>query len=100
MAYIYDIYKLLPIVPQNEEFRKLVREVRNVRAMNHICPSAQPGVDVPKLLKYLVENDVYKRDYETVTSRILEEKIPYETAVEAIKTIAESGAFEEKCILM
>ena len=93
--HIYDIYKLLPIIPQNEEFKRLVREVRNVRAMNNICPSAQPGVDVPEMLKYLVANDVYKSDFEIVTSRILEEQVTYATAVEAVKVIADSGMFEE-----
>lgn len=92
--HIYDIYKLLPIIPQTEEFRRLVREVREVRAANNICPSAQPGVDVPAMLKYLVDNDVYKSDYETITTRILEEAVSYETAVEAVKTIAESGMYE------
>ena len=93
--HIYDIYKLLPIIPQNEEFKRLVREVRNVRAMNNICPSAQPGVDVPEMLKYLVANDVYKSDFEIVTSRILEEQVTYATAVEAVKVLADSGMFEE-----
>ena len=93
--HIYDIYKLLPIIPQNEEFKRLVREVRNVRTMNNICPSAQPGIDVPEMLKYLVANDVYKSDFEIVTSRILEEQVTYATAVEAVKVIADSGMFEE-----
>ena len=93
--HIYDIYKLLQIVPQTEEFKALVREVRNVRSMTNICPSAQPGVNVPEMLKFLVENDIYKEDYQNITSRILEENIGYETAIEAVRRIAESGLFEE-----
>lgn len=93
--HVYDIYKLHRIVPQTEEFKKLVREVRDVRALNSICPSAQPGENIPKLLNYLVDNNVYKDDYEAVTSRILEEQISYETAVQALRTIAGSGMFEE-----
>ena len=93
--HIYDIYKLLPIVPQDEDFKGLVREVRNVRAMTNICPSAQPGVNVPELLRSLADNKVYKDDYEILTSRILEEQISYETAVEAVRIIAESGVFAE-----
>ena len=93
--HIYDIYKLLQIVPQTEEFKALVRKVRNVRSMTNICPSAQPGVNVPEMLKFLVENDIYKEDYQNITSRILEENIGYETAIEAVRRIAESGLFEE-----
>ena len=69
--HIYDIYKLLQIVPLTEEFRALIQEVRSVRAMTNICPSAQPEVN-----------------------RILEEDVNYETAIEAVKKIAASGMFE------
>ncbi len=92
--HIYDIYKLLPLVPQTEGFKVLVREVRSVRAMTNICPSAQSGVDVPKLLKQLVVDEIYKDDYESITSRLLEENVHYETAIEAVRTIAESEIFE------
>ena len=92
--HIYDIYKLLQIVPQTEEFKTLVREVRDVRAMTNICPSAQPGVNVPQMLRLLVKNEIYKEDYENITSRILEENVSYDTAIEAVRKIAASEMFE------
>ena len=95
--HIYDIYKLVPRVPQTSEFKKLVSEVRLVRAGNQkLCPSAQPEVDIPTLLKKLIEEDVYKNDYEELTEKILEETIPYETALTGIRQIVESGLFEQK----
>lgn len=94
--HIYDIYKLLPLIPMNEQFKDLVRKVRLFRAKNvNVCPSAQPGVDVPNILKYLVENDVYKTDYENVTTRILKDRIPYNEIISAIKKIIVSGMFED-----
>lgn len=92
--HIYDIYKLLPVVPQNEEFKNLIKDVRSIRAMTNICPSAQPEVNVPELLNFLIENEVYRDDYEKVTARILEEDVNYETAIKAVKEIAVSGLFE------
>lgn len=92
--HIYDIYKLLPVVSQNEEFKNLIKDVRSVRAMTNICPSAQPEVNVPELLTFLIENDVYRDDYEKVTARILEEDVNYETAIKAVKEIVLSGLFE------
>lgn len=92
--HIYDIYKLLQIVPQTEEFRALIQEVRSVRAMTNICPSAQPEVNVPEMLNFLIENEIYKDDFEKITARILEEDVNYETAIEAVKKIAASGMFE------
>ena len=91
--HIYDIYKLLPIVPQNEKFKNLIKDVRSVRAMTNICPSAQPEVNMPELLTFLIENEVYKDDYEKITARILEEDVNYETAIKAVKEIAISGLF-------
>ena len=91
---IYNIYKLLPVIPQNEEFKNLIKDVRSVRAMTNICPSAQPEVNVPELLNFLIENEVYRDDYEKVTARILEEDVNYETAIKAVKEIAVSGLFE------
>ena len=91
--HIYDIYKLLQIVPQTDEFTALVKEVRNVRAMTNICPSAQPEVNVPETLNFLVESEIYKEDYKNITTRILEEDVSYDVAIEAVRKIAASGMF-------
>ena len=92
--HIYDIYKLLSIVPLTNEFKVLVQEVRNVRALTNICPSAQTEVNVTEILKILIEQEIYKDDYEKITSRILEEDVKYETAIEAIQTIIKTGIFD------
>ena len=34
--HLYDIYKLLPLVPQNEDFKELVHEVREARLCHKI----------------------------------------------------------------
>lgn len=47
------------------------------------------------ILEYLlIENEIYKEDYETITARILEEDVSYDVAIEAVKKIAASGMFE------
>lgn len=61
--HLYDIFKLLPFVPQNEEFKNLVQDVRTVRAESPVCPSAKEGVDVPALLKKIIEENTYRPDY-------------------------------------
>lgn len=97
--HIYDIYKLLPLVPLDDNLRKLVKEVREVRAKNvSICHSAQPGVNIPDILMEIIDKDVYRTDYENVTSRILEEQISYDSSIDAIRKISISGAFEEFCM--
>ena len=48
----------------------------------------------PGGLKFLIENQIYKEDYENVTVRFLEEHVPYEQAIEAVRIIAESQVFD------
>lgn len=92
--HIYDIYRLLPMIPDNTDLAKLVREVRTVRAKASICLSAQPGVDVTALLKEIIDKDVYKEDYNTLTVRLLADKVTYEEALSAIRQIADSRLFD------
>ena len=93
--HLYDIYKLLPIVPLTEEYRHLIHEVRIERAKNDICPSAKQGVSISEILNSLIKNEAYRNDYESVTSRILEEEVSYEMTVDALRNIIESGIFDE-----
>lgn len=91
--HIYDIYKLLPLVPDNDEYRKLIKDVRKERAKAKICLSAQPGVNVQKLLQEIVDNKIYKYGYDNLTYYLLKDKISYEEAVSAVIKIIESKAF-------
>lgn len=65
--HLYDIYKLLPLVPQDENFRELVKEVRAVRAQSVVCPSALPEANVPELLEKIIKEKAYKQDYDNYT---------------------------------
>ena len=92
--HIYDIYKLLPLVPQTGSFRNLIKMVRAERAKDaKICLSARPEIDVTAILNEIIDKKVYKADYDNLTSRILEENIPYDTAIKGVKELAESGLF-------
>lgn len=92
--HLYDIYKLLPLVPQNENFRELVKEVRAVRAQSVVCPSALPEADVPELLEKIIKERAYKQDYDSLTTQLLEENVPYDTVIAALKKVAENSLFE------
>lgn len=91
--HIYDIYKLLLLVEMNENFKKLVGEVRTVRKCSNICPSAQDDADVAELLQTIIEQKIYKEDYQNLTEALLEEEVSYETAIQAIEKIQASGIF-------
>lgn len=92
--HIYDIYMLLPKVELNENFKALVKQVREVRAGMSVCPSAVQGADVPMLLKEIIEKEIYKEDYAEITTYFQNHPVSYEDAIEAVKVVAESGMFE------
>ncbi|NBH72729.1 hypothetical protein D3Z51_12000 [Clostridiaceae bacterium] len=81
----------LPFVGVNENFKKLVEEVRTVRKCSNICPSAQDDADVAELLQTIIEQKIYKEDYQNLTEALLEEEVSYEMAIQAVEKIQASG---------
>ena len=92
--HIYDIYKLSPLVRQDDDFKKLIQEVRGVRSKASICLSAQSDVNVTELLHKIIHDEVYKEDYNTLTVKLLKEKVDYNKAIQALGKIADSGLFD------
>lgn len=87
--HIYDLYKLLPEVKLDSQMTDLFKQVRLDRQGSPNCPSAQEDVNLPSLLKTIRDTDVYKSDYENVTSPLLFETVSYETAITARGPIIE-----------
>ena len=93
--HIYDIYKLLPLIEMNDVLENLIKEVRKARAKNvSLCPSAQAEADIPGILNEIINSGAYRTDYDNVTTRILAERTSYNSAIEALRQIAESGLFD------
>lgn len=91
--HVYDIYKLLDVVTMDDSMKELVQSVREERKPHVNCRSAKDGVDMNALLQEIVDQAVYKQDYEGITAKILFEEVPYETAATALQKIIESGIF-------
>ena len=92
--HIYDLYKLLTRVELSEELKQLALQVGTDRRDNKNCPSAQEGISVRQILTQIIADRSFQKDYETITSVLLFEQIPYETAVTALQIIADSGVFQ------
>lgn len=45
------------------------------------------------LLQEIIDKAVYKKDYETITEKMLFEEVPYETAIKALQTIVNQKLF-------
>ena len=87
--HLYDIYKLNPLIVFDESFRTLFKEVRVHRAKMEVCPSAQPGVDIKKLIKEICDSDYYKADYESITSYFTSDPVDYDAAKTCLIEITE-----------
>ena len=91
--HIYDIYKLLPSINFDENFSNLILDVREVRKTSPICVSSDEKYKITDLLKEIITKEIYKKDYENITEKILEEPINYETSITALKKIIEKDIF-------
>ena len=88
--HLYDIYKLNSLIVFDESFRTLLKEVRVHRAEMEVCPSAQPGVDIRKLIKDICDSDYYKADYESITSYFTSDPVDYNDAKNCLISISEN----------
>lgn len=91
--HIYDLYMLFPRITMTETYKELVAEIREHRAKMTICLSAQEGIDVPKILEKIIEEDVYKADYNEITTYFQNHPVGYEEAVTVLRAIIDSGMF-------
>ena len=91
--HIYDIHKILPLINFNEQFRKLLQKVREIRSSLDICPSAKPGININQLLKEICDKDFFKSDYEGVTQFFIFDNIKYKETKESLKKIIDSNVF-------
>ena len=92
--HIYDLYKLYQRIDCNDSFIDLVKDVRKVRKPNRTCYSAQDGVNLPELLRKILSDDIYKSDYNRITTTLLFEDLPYSEAITVIHMVLTDGCFE------
>lgn len=93
--HIYDLYRLLSIVALDDKLKELVREVREDRKTNERCYTAQDKYDIPSILKQIIDERIYYKDYEEITQKVLFDGTSYETSITALYKIIESGVFEK-----
>lgn len=86
--HLYDLYKLFPKMSFNEEFKKLVSEVKAQRAEMDICPSAKPGVNVSNLIQKYCDENFYKADFDIITETLINETIDYKNIINTMHEIA------------
>ncbi len=91
--HIYDIYKLLEIVEINEGLRQLAKDVFEERKGHQNCHSAKEEIDMNVLIQEIIDKEVYKKDYQDITEKILFNKVDYSTAIKALQNVVNSKLF-------
>ena len=91
--YIYDLYKILPLVKFDEKFIELIQEVKLIRYTLRHCPSASGDVDINQCLQDIVDKNIYCNDYNAITKILLYENVEYDAAINVLKDIVNTGAF-------
>ena len=86
--HLYDLYKLFPKMTFNEEFKKLVSDVKAQRGEMDICPSAKPGVNVSNLIQKYCDENFYKADFDIITETLINETIDYKNIINTMHEIA------------
>lgn len=79
---------------KKDEIGRLIPEVRAVREPLSICPSAQKDVHIAEILKAIVDKQVYQKDYEDITMRLLFVPESYEEVIKSIELLSKSDIWE------
>lgn len=91
--HIYDIFKLSDIVSLDSNLKQLVSEVFDERKPHEQCRSAKDGIDMNALLQEIIDKDIYKKDYEDITEKMLFEDVPYTTVIKTLQKIVDYKLF-------
>ena len=89
----YKIYPNIDVL--SDSFKELVKRVRKERQNSKRCVSSQPGYDINKTLKQIIESQYYKNDFDSVTLVLLNERKTYSEVEEVLTQIINSNAFIE-----
>lgn len=92
--HIYDLSRLLTVVQLSDGLKSLAKEVRYARKEHgNYLIEQQNGYDIPTLLREIIDKEVYRKDYETVTQKVLFDEITYDEAIRSLEMIIECGVF-------
>ena len=92
--HIYDLYKIYDNIIIDNKLKLLINEVRNERKDNERCFSAKDGISVTNILKKIVKEEIYKKDYNNITEKLLYRVVKYDEAIKVLEKIIENKIFD------
>lgn len=91
--HLYDIYKLYPLLSDDDMIRVLAKETRDVRSNSPFCESANSTKDINVLLQEIIDKEYYRIDYKENTTILLYDDISYEEAITVLAKVISKKLF-------
>jgi predicted nucleotidyltransferase component of viral defense system len=79
--HLYDIYKLFNHIVFDDNFKELILSIREDRIKSKNNPSAQMKYNIENILKSIIEERFFEKDYNDITTGLLYEQVSYYEAV-------------------
>lgn len=92
--HLYDILKMSPIVKIDEDLKQLFLKVRTERKEHKTCLSAQDDVNIKSCLQEILDRDIYKKDFESITMPLIFETVSYDEVKSNLQKVVKSGLIE------
>ena len=92
--HLYDLYKMSSVVTIDSNLIDLFKTVREERKNHKVCFSAQDDVNIKMCLQEIIDKDIYKSDYESITIPLIFDEVPYATVKNNLQKIANSILFK------
>ena len=92
--HLYDLLKMSSIVKIDEDLKQLFLKVRAERKEHKTCFSAQDNVAVKSCLQEILDRDIYKKDFESITIPLIFEAVSYDEVKTNLQKVVDSGLFE------
>lgn len=86
--HIYDLYKLTESVELDHRLKTLYEQVLlERRPHKQTCFSAQEGVNMRAVITEIIDSEVYRKDYESITNSLIFDDVKYDEAITALEKI-------------
>lgn len=86
--HLYDLHKIFPKISFGDDFKRLAKEVKALRAKMDVCPSAKPDINVCELIKKYSAENYYKADFDIITETLINEEVAYADVMETMSKVA------------
>ncbi len=92
--HLYDIHKIVETMGISNELPKSYTGSACCALGNDCLPVCKRGVCVADILREIINSQVYKRDYEDITMGLLFVPVGYETVIQSLQKVLDSGMWE------